>query len=284
MKRLKNKVALITQAGSNFGRVLAEAFAKEGADLFLQDWKERKAVVEKNAEEIAKQTGSTVVAGVYDLTSGDGAHRMTRHAMRQFSKIDILVNTAMHGGHGIIFDIPEEEWDLTIDRGLKSYFLTMQYVGEEMARVGYGKVINITSIVGRIGSGGALPWGACRGGVDALTYAAAQALGEYGVRVVGLARGATDSTPYPEEALKERLLRIPFGRLATEDDIIGPAIFLATEESDWVNGSIIYADGGYSHAAATDREHRATEFPLKRRGLRRSKKPRKPDFLDTQVS
>lgn len=283
MKRLKNKVALITQAGSSFGRVLATAFAKEGADLFLQDWRERKAAVEEIADEIGKRTGRTVVPGAYDLTTGNGTHRMTRHAMRQFGRIDILVNTAMHGGHGIIFDIREEDWDLTIDRGLKSYFLTMQYVGEEMARVGYGKVINITSIVGRIGSGGALPWGACRGGVNALTYAAAQALGEYGVRVVGLARGATESTPYPEEALNERLLRIPFGRLATEDDIVGPAIFLATEESDWVNGSIIYADGGYAHAAATDREHRATEFPLKRRGLRRSKKPREPDFLDTAV-
>ena len=284
MKRLKNKVALITQAGSSFGRVLAEAFADEGADLFLQDWRERKAAVEKSAEEIGKRTGRTVVAGVHDLTTGNGAHRMTRQAMRQFGRIDILVNTAMHGGHGIVFDIREEDWDLTIDRGLKSYFLTMQYVGEEMARVGYGKVINITSIVGRIGSGGALPWGACRGGVNALTYAAAQALGEYGVRVVGLARGATESTPYPEEARNERLLRIPFGRLATEGDIVGPAIFLATEESDWVNGSIIYADGGYAHAAATDREHRATEYPLKRRGRRRSKKPPEPDFLDTAVS
>ena len=149
---------------------------------------------------------------------------------------------------------------------LKSYFLTCQYIGEEMARVGYGKIINITSIVGRLGSGGSVPWGACRGGVDALTYGLAQSLGEYGVRCVGLARGATDSTPYTEEALQARVAKIPFKRLGTEKDITGPAIFLATAESDWITGSVVYADAGYAHAAATDLEHRATEFPLKRRG------------------
>jgi len=164
----------------------------------------------------------------------------------------------MEGGHGILFDIREPEWDICLDRGLKSYFLTCQYIGEEMARVGYGKIINITSIVGKLGSAGAVPWGACRGGVDALTYGLAQSLGEYGVRCVGLARGATDSTPYTDEARNARIDRIPFKRLGTERDITGPAIFLATAESDWITGSVVYADAGYAHAAATDAEHRAT--------------------------
>lgn len=281
MKRLKGKVALITQAGSSFGRVIAEGYAREGADLYLQDWKESRAAVQRNAREIARLTGRKCVAGVFDITTGTAARNMTKDAMRRFGRIDVLVNTAMQGGHGIIFDIRESEWDACIDRGLKSYFLTCQNVGEEMARVGYGKIINITSIVGRIGSGGALPWGACRGGVNALTYAAAQALGEYGVRVVALARGAVESTPYSEEARNERLQRIPFKRLGLETDIIGPAVFLATKESDWINGSIVYCDGGYAHAAATDREHRATEYPLTRRGERLSKKPPAHDFLDT---
>lgn len=273
MNRLKNKVTLITQAGDGFGRVLAGAFADEGSDLFLQDWRERKDDLETLAREIRRKTKRKVVTGVYDITTGTGTQRMTRAAMKAFGRVDVLLNTAMGGGHGIIFDLREWEWDRCVDRGLKSYFLASQHIGEEMARVGYGKIINLTSIVGQLGSGEAVPWGAAKGGVDSLTFALAHALGEYGIRVVALARGATESTPYTDDARKERLRRLPFGRLGIEKDIIGPAIFLATDESDWITGSVIYADGGYTHAAVTDEFARATQVPLKRRGLKMSKNP-----------
>ena len=282
MKRLENKVAVVTQAGSNFGRAIAEAYAQEGAHLVLQDWPERAGRLEENVQR-ARQAGARVVAALYDITTGEQTGRLTEQVMREFGKVDVLVNTAMQGGHGILFDIREAEWDLCIDRGLKSYFLTCQYIGEEMARVGYGKIINVTSIVGHLGSGGAVPWGASRGGVNALTYAVAQSLGEYGVRCVGLARGATESTPYTQEARDERLLRIPFKRLGIEDDMIGPAIFLATAESDWITGSVVYCDGGYGHAAATDREHRATGPKFDRRGTRMLAAAREQDWIDADV-
>ena len=280
MDRLKDKVAVITQAGSYFGRAVAEAYAEEGAQLYLQDWEERKDLIEDIADNIRNNEGVKVVTGIWDITLGKQTLAMTHDIMKNYHRIDILVNTAMEGGHGILFDIREPEWDVCIDRGLKSYFLTCQYIGEEMARVGYGKIINITSIVGKMGSGGSVPWGACRGGVDALTYGLAQSLGEYGVRCVGLARGATDSTPYTEEARQTRIAKIPFKRLGTERDITGPAIFLATAESDWVTGSVVYADAGYAHAAATDAEHKATEFPLKRRGTKHLDTPREKEALD----
>ena len=282
MKRLENKVAVVTQAGSNFGRAIADAYAKEGAHLVLQDWPERADRLEENVQR-ARQAGARVVGAVYDIATGEQTARLTEQVMREFGKVDVLVNTAMQGGHGVLFDIREVEWDLCIDRGLKSYFLTCQYLGEEMARVGYGKIINVTSIVGHLGSGGAIPWGASRGGVNALTYAVAQSLGEYGVRCVGLARGATESTPYTQEARDERILRIPFKRLGIEEDMIGPAIFLATAESDWITGSVVYCDGGYGHAAATDREHRATGPKLDRRGTRMVATAREKDWLDADV-
>ena len=265
MGRLDGKVAVITQAGSSFGRVLAHAYAREGAILFLQDWEERRAQLEANAASITSE-GGQVFAGVYDIVTGIETARMTADVMEKFGRVDVLVNTAMQGGHGIIFDITEDKWDLCIDRGLKSYFLTCQHLGEQMARVGYGKIINLTSIIADLGSGGAVPWGACRGGVNALTFAVAQGLGEYGIRCVALARGPVQSTAYTEEALKERQVRIPFGRLGKEDDLIGPAVFLATSDSDWVNGSVLYCEGGYAHAAANDAVTRATEVPLKRKG------------------
>jgi len=282
MKRLENKVAVVTQAGSNFGRAIAGAYAAEGAHLVLQDWPERAERLEQNVQR-ARQAGARAVAALYDITTGEQTARLTEQVMREFGKVDVLVNTAMQGGHGILFDIREAEWDLCIDRGLKSYFLTCQYIGEEMARVGYGKIINVTSIVGHLGSGGAVPWGASRGGVNALTYAVAQSLGEYGVRCVGLARGATESTPYTQEARDERLLRIPFKRLGIEEDMIGPAIFLATAESDWITGSVVYCDGGYGHAAATDREHRASGPKFDRRGTRMLAATREQDWIDADV-
>ena len=281
--KLAGKVAVITQAGGGFGRIVAQTYAEEGADLFLQDWNERRDLLEANAEAIRKTTGRRVIVGTYDIATGSATAEMTKKIMGEFGKIDVLVNTGMQGGHGRIFDIRESDWDLSINRGLKSYFLTCQHIGEEMALTGYGKIINLTSIVANLGSGGAVHWGACRGGVNSLTYAMAHALGEYGVRLVALARGAVDGTPYTEEARNERLLRLPLGRLGRDDDVKGPIVFLATTESDWITGSVVYCDGGYAHAAATDREHRATEKPLRTRGSRMSDEAPPVDLLDTLV-
>ncbi|GAB3200266.1 3-oxoacyl-[acyl-carrier-protein] reductase [Nocardioides hungaricus] len=282
MKRLDGKVSVITQAGGNFGRTSAEAHGIEGAKLYLQDWEERADRLEKTATDLQSK-GVEVAWGVHDLTVGAGAAEMTGAVMDRYDQVDILVNTGMEAGHGIFLDLREDEWDLSVARGLKSYFLTCQYIGEEMALKGYGKIINFTSIVADLGSGGAVGWGTVRGGVNSLTYAVAHALGEYGVRVVALARGAMESTPYTDEARDERLLRLPFKRLGEDEDIVGPVVFLASPESDWVHGSVLYCDGGYAHAAATDAEHRATSFPLDRRGTRADTTPRERDWIDTDV-
>lgn len=282
--RLAGKVSIITQCGSNFGRASALAHGRAGAGLYLQDWPERAERLAKLVGELRAE-GIEAESGIHDLTSGAGAAELTKAVMTRYGQADILVNTAMEAGHGVFLDLREEEWDLSVARGLKSYFLTCQYIGEEMALKGYGKIINFTSIVADLGSGGAVGWGTVRGGVNSLTYAIAQALGEYGVRVVGLARGAMESTPYTEEARNERLLRLPLPdkRLGLEDDLFGPLVFLASEDSDWITGSVVYCDGGYAHAAATDAEHRAMSYPLGRRGTRASTEPRGRDWIDTDV-
>ncbi|MFD6517650.1 SDR family NAD(P)-dependent oxidoreductase [Rhodococcus sp. NPDC060176] len=282
MKRLDGKVSVITQAGSNFGRTAAEAHGREGAKLYLQDWAERADRLKKVAADLESK-GIEVDWGVHDLTTGAGAQDLTQAVIARYGQVDVLVNTAMEAGHGVFLDMREDEWDLSIARGLKSYFLTCQYIGEEMALKGYGKIINFTSIVAELGSGGAVGWGTVRGGVNSLTYAVAHSLGEYGVRVVALARGAMESTPYTREARDERLLRLPFKRLGLEEDLVGPVVFLATSESDWIHGSVVYCDGGYAHAAATDVEHRAVSFPLDRRGIRTEDTPRERNWIDADV-
>ena len=242
--RLKDKVALITGAGDYFGEAVAIAYAREGADLYLHDFAENADALERVAEAM-REHGGKVVTGLYDLTREPPVKAMAADAIEKFGRVDILVNTTAGGWHGKLWDCTEEDWDKALDRGLKAYFLTCKHVGKEMARRAQGKVINLTSIVGEKGSGGAIPWGAARGGVDSMTYAMAQYLGQYGINVVGLARGASTSSNYAGRAKAERVMRLPFGRIGTQEDLMGPAVFLATDDSDWVTGSILYADGGY---------------------------------------
>jgi NAD(P)-dependent dehydrogenase (short-subunit alcohol dehydrogenase family) len=261
--RLDNKIAVITGAGTEFGKAIAIGYANEGASLYLHDFAEN----ERKLADAARHAGSSgrrVATGLYDLTRADETAAMVNDVLEKFGAVDVLVNTTQGGWHGKFFECREADWDKALDRGLKAYFLTCQHFGKEMARRGKGgKIINITSIVGALGAGQAVPWGSARGGVNSLTAAVAQALGPYGINCTALARGATDSTSYSEAARAERLRRLPMGRLGREDDIVGPAIFLATSDSDWVTGSIVYCDGGYVTAAATDDEYRPTEFPYR---------------------
>jgi NAD(P)-dependent dehydrogenase (short-subunit alcohol dehydrogenase family) len=258
--RMADKVAVITMAGDEFGRAIALGFAREGADLYLNEFPDRAARLDDVAR-AASATGRRVVTGVHDLTRAAEAEAMTRQVIDAFGRVDVLVNTAAASVHGLLFEIDETQFERALLVGPKSYFLTCQQIGKEMARRGSGKIINLTSIVGRIGSGGAIVWGADRGAIDAMTKALAHGLGLYGVHVNALARGASDFTPYAPDEITERLRRLPFGRLGTAEDVVGPAIFLATADSDWVTGSILYADGGYTSAAATDNRHRPSQSP-----------------------
>ena len=260
--RLKDKVAVITGASEEFARAIAIGYAKEGAVLFLQDFEDRSSGLEETVAAV-RETGQKVVSGIYDITHAAPVDEMTKQIMSEFGHIDVLVNTTAGGWHGRFFEAKEADWDRAIDRGLKAYFLTCQRIGKEMARRASGKIINMTSIVGRIGSAGAIPCGAARGGVDSMTSAIAQDLGQFGINCTALARGASEFTPYSADAKAERLRRLPLGRLGRASDVVGPAIFLAADDWEWVTGSVIYADGGYVTAAATDAEHRAIEVPYR---------------------
>lgn len=260
--RLAGKTAVVTGGSTQFGGTIAKAYVAEGADLYVQDWPENKDKLDALVAEL-KTIGPDrkIGGGTYDLNTTAGAKQFSDDGMKLLGKIDILVNTTAGGGHGKFFEMSEAAFRKTIDRGLLSYFLTSQAVGKEMARKAYGKIINISSIVGRIGSGGAVGWGANNGGIDSMTAAIAQAIGPYNINVTALARGATETTSYPTSAVDERLRRLPFGRLGKESDVVGPAIFLATDEAHWITGSVVYCDGGYVTAAATDESERVRESP-----------------------
>lgn len=260
--RLDGKTAVITGSAGQFGRGIARAYLEEGAAVLLHEWPENRDKLNRLQEEL-RGFGPRVQCGTHAIDTSAGAGQLAADAMAAFGKIDILVNNTSGGGHGRIFELTEAAFRRTLERGVLTYFLCSQQVGKEMARRGYGKIINISSIVAVLGSGGSIAWGADRGGIDSMTAALAQALGPYGINVVALVRGATDSTAYTPEAVAERKLRLPFGRLGREDDVIGPAIFLATDEAAWITGTVVYCDGGYTTAAVTDAPDRPKEVPYR---------------------
>ncbi len=143
------------------------------------------------------------------------------------------------------------------------YFVTCQYIGKEMARRGTGRIINLTSIVGEFGFAGAGANSAGRGAVNAMTRSIAHALGPYGIRVNALSRGPASVREHPTKETDERLRRLPFGRLGIPEDVVGPAIFLATADSDWVTGIVLYADGGYTSNGVTEDRDLPREVPYR---------------------
>ncbi len=267
MKRLAGKVAVITGASGPLARAIALGYAREGADLFLQEAPGSEGPLliiasETSSTDEGARVGQRVESGIYDVTRGSEVARLTEDVLAKFGRVDVLVNTP--GGrntHGVIFELSVDDWDQGIDLGVKSYFLTCQYLGKEMARRGSGSIINLTSIVSRLGSGGAVPWSAICGARDAMMRAMAHAMGGYGIRVNSLGHGRQAHTGGQLAEVKERLRRLPLGRVGREEDLVGPAIFLATEEAKFVTGAVWYVDGGYTAAAVTDDEHRPEHVP-----------------------
>jgi NAD(P)-dependent dehydrogenase (short-subunit alcohol dehydrogenase family) len=251
--RLEGKVALVTGAGEGFGRAIALRFAQEGADLALVD--ANQAAADATAAQ-AQASGRRALALAADVTRKADVDAAVERAAAEFGRIDVLVNATGESHNQEFLNFKEADFDRCIAISLKAYFLTCQAAGRQMAKQRSGKIVNLTSIVGKIGSGESVSWSAARGGVDAMTRTMAQILGMYGINVNALAHGASTRFNYLPEEGAERLRRLPFGRMGTDDDVTGAAVFLASDDAAFVNGDVLYVDGGYTTAAVTDDRYR----------------------------
>ncbi len=247
---LTGKVTIVTGAAGGIGRAIALGLAQFGSDVVLAD------MAETGLGELVAQierTGSQALPVQVDLTDLKDIDTLVAHTMSRFGKIDVLVNSVGTNVRRPALQITEEDWDKVIDTNLKSLFFCTRSVGEIMVEQSRGKVINIASVMGLVGSPDyqtIVPYCASKGGVVQLTRALAIEWAKYNVQVNAIAP-ATVETPLVKSLLNDREIRnrienaTPMGRPGHAEELVGPAVFLASEASSYVTGHILCVDGGW---------------------------------------
>jgi NAD(P)-dependent dehydrogenase (short-subunit alcohol dehydrogenase family) len=245
---LVNRVALVTGPGSGLGKAMATAFAQSGADLILVDI--NLPSIEKTGEEVSA-VGRKWVAYGADVSRKNEVEDVVKRAVEKFGRIDILVNNA-----GIIIRKPtleftENDWDLVIDVNLKGTFNFCYAVGKHMINQRYGRIINISSIMGGVALPPRASYCASKGGMNQLTKELAVEWAQYGITANSISPGwmITELTEklYAQEELRKFLLeRIPLGHFGQRSDIANLAVYLASDRAEYITGQNIYVDGGYT--------------------------------------
>ena len=247
--RLQDKIALISSAQNPCGRAIAVGFAREGAHCVVLDAELQRA--EPLAAEI-RSLRRHALALQCDVTKKFQIEDVVRRAVAEFGRINVLLNCSALTHESDFLNLTEETFNECMDRGPKAYFLACQAVGRQMAEQRSGKIINLSSTDARIGSGESTASSAAYSSIDSMTRAIAQALGFYSVNVNSLVSGPMDYLALTDEEAGERLRRIPLGRLSKPEDLVGAAIFLATDDSNFVAGESLVVDAGYANAAVTE--------------------------------
>ena len=244
--RLKGKVALVTGGGTGIGKGIALEFAKEGAKIAITG---RRLDKLQEVVEAIKKNGGEAIAIKGDVSNPSDVDRMVKTTVDTFKRLDILVNCA-----GVLYSAnlaqhTQKIWDETIDINLKGSFLCIQRAVPEMLKQGKGKIISISSIAGQIGFPNSVAYCASKGGIMGMTKALAMELAPLKINVNDIAPGDTE-TPLNEhllrdpEYLKGRVENTPYGRVGKVSDIAPGAVYLASDESDFVNGITLTIDGG----------------------------------------
>ena len=249
--KLKDKIAIVTGSASStgIGRTCALNFAKEGADVVVCDINYEG--VEERAREI-EQLGRKSLALNTDITRASDVSHLIETTISTFGKIDILVNNAgIREKMTPIQDLTVEEWDAVFDVNVKGVFLCTKYVVPHMIRQGRGKIINLASMTGVVGIPNYAPYCASKGAIVNLTRELAMELAPHKINVNAIGPGPIvtemiKSTLDDKEFMEKIVMpNIPLGRLGIPEDIAAVAVFLASDESEFINGQTIFTDGGW---------------------------------------
>ncbi|HWY06690.1 MAG TPA: SDR family NAD(P)-dependent oxidoreductase [Candidatus Acidoferrales bacterium] len=250
MTRLAGKCAVITGGGTGIGQAIALAFAREGAQVAVAGRRKNKL---DETLRLLQQAGCSALALEGDVTKAADTERIVKSAEDAFGKMDILVNNAGALSVSTIESIAEEDWDRVMATNVKGPFLMSRASLPAMRRAGGGSIINVGSVLGIVAIRDRAAYCASKGGVTMLTKAMALDHAHDNIRVncvcpsiveSDMTRNLFAETEVGREARESRLASIPLGRFGKPTDIAGLAVFLASEESSWMTGTVIPVDGG----------------------------------------
>lgn len=245
---LKGKIALVTGGSKGIGFGMAHALGRYGATIVISS---RGAL---DGEKAVSQLKDDNIEAAYfscDVTKKNQVEELVSRIVDRYGSLDILVNNAGHNIRKPLIEVEENDWDSVLEVNLKGIFLVAQICTKQMMKQKYGKIINISSILGSVGMPFQTSYAASKGGINQLTKVWAEELAPYNITVNAIGPGYI-KTPMTEEWLSdpERLQRITnstmIKRIGETSDLVGPVVFLASDTSSYVTGQVLNVDGGWT--------------------------------------
>jgi len=243
---LTERIAIVTGAGRGIGKSIALTLAREGAKVMVND------IDIKTATEVTKEIrnmGRSSLVFQADVSNSKEVNQMVEFIQQEFGRIDILVNNAAIIKRGTIDDLSEEDWDRVMEINLKGTFNCTKAVAGIMKKQRYGKIVNISSVVGKVGDLASAPcYGASKAGIACLAKSLARELAPYNINVNVVAPHAIEtdmSREWPEEKRRSIISSIPLGRMGEPEDVAEAVLFLVSDKSKFITGEVLDVNGGY---------------------------------------
>jgi 3-oxoacyl-[acyl-carrier protein] reductase len=245
MKRLEKRIAIVTGSGQGIGRAIARGFAREGAKITIADMNEKCADAVKN--EIEAEGGIALVVRT-DVSDENSVKTMVEKSLEEFQRLDILVNNAGIFPTSSVEEMSEEDWDRVIDTNLMGTFLCTRAVVGEFLKQGTGRIISITSGRAFQGAKNGAHYAASKAGIIGFSKSLALEIAQQGITANVICPGITDTAQprghQTEEQIYAQGQKIPLGRIGQPEDLVGPAIFLASDAAGFITGQTLLVNGG----------------------------------------